>query len=127
MRYVLLALFAVLLATSAHAQPYQPSYPPLNPENGIAAIGWENGVGADLAVAHLDRGDCPIASQGPPEDTGDPAQAVTRVPDARHQTAPCLLRPGDHVYLWRYKGGDYLDRIGPWNVPIHVRLPMVAR
>ncbi len=131
MKYILL-LFVVVLATSAQAQSMPPLIPPpslgntLDPVDGIVLIGWENGIEADAVVASLDRDDCRIATQGTIGDFGDPQQVITQVPSGPPFNPLCLLRPGDHVYIERWREGMHVDTIGPYNVPLRVWLPAVT-
>lgn len=120
-------IFFVVLFILLQVQPASP--PPfgsrLDPVNGIAWIGWENSVGADAVIATLDRADCPIAARGAPGDTGDPQQANTQVPSGPPFNEHCLLRPGDHVSLQRWRNGEHIDTIGPYYVPVRIWLPVV--
>lgn len=118
-------LFAVLfILTSA---PPPPPGSTLDPVNGVASIGWENSIGADVVVATLNRTDCPVAARGAPGDTGDPQQAITQVPSGPPFDEHCLLRPGDRIYLQRWRGGEHIDTLGPYNVPVRIWLPLVRR
>lgn len=122
-------LFFAVLFILTQTQPAPPAPPgsTLDPVNGVAWIGWENSIGADTAVVLLNRADCPVASRAAPEDTGDPAQANTQVPAGPPFDARCLLRPGDHVYLQRWRNGEHIDTLGPYFVPVRIWLPIVVR
>lgn len=128
MKYVMLVVIALLLATSASAQiiPPPPTGSLLDPVNGIALIGWENSIHADLVVAVLNRTDCLIATNEAVQNSGDPQQAITQVPAGPPFPTRCLLRPGDHVFLQRWRAGRHIDTIGPYAVPLHVWLPFIA-
>lgn len=126
MKYVIIAVAILMLATT-QAQSYQEPYPPLDPVAGVAMIGWENDIGADMVIVWIERDDCPIAAHGAPDDTGDPQQAITQVPAGPPFDERCLLRPGDHVYLQRWRDGEHIDTIGPYVVPVRVWLPVVVR
>lgn len=133
-RRVLILLVAALAAfcVSVGAQAPDETPHPVQVENGIAAIGWQNEVGADVVMALLERDDCPIAAWGPPEDTGDPAQVLTHVPQGPPYDVRCLIRRTDRIFLLRYRDGVYIDRLGPYvardYVPyLSTYLPLVQR
>lgn len=116
MKYIV--VFALLLA---------PLFPPpvvgtLDP--GATQIGWENDVKADAVVVTLNRDDCPIAARATIDHPSDP-QAITQVPDGPPFDEQCLLRPGDHVYVQRFRAGVLIDAIGPYVVPVRILLPAI--
>ncbi len=120
----------VVLTTVIHATPIPP--PPLGrvltPENGVAIIGWENDVQADVVGVRLDRApdDCPQPLLAAIDSPDDP-QAIVQVPLGPPFEPRCLLRPGDRVYLLRYRAGRFTDEIGPYVVPARMWLPIVMR
>ena len=124
MKYLII-IVALMLATSAQAQLTPPLGSTLDPVDGVALINWENNVGADTVMMLLGRDDCRGPAPATLLDSGDPQQGLVQVPAGPPFDPLCLLRPGDHVYLQRWRGGEYIDTIGPYNVPVRVWLPIV--
>jgi hypothetical protein len=116
---VIRLLFALLLL----GQPIPPHPYGSTLESGQAAIGWGNNVDADTVVVVNVKNSACLVPTMEPIDAHD-AQVSTWVPNS---TDPrCLLRPGDHVYLLRYRAGRYIDQIGPYIVPVKVWLPVIG-
>lgn len=120
-------IVALVFVASAQAKPAPPLGSTLDPIDGVALIGWENEVGADAISVLLDRDDCRGPTPAPIGDSGDPQQGLVQVPAGPPFDPDCLLRPGDHVYLLRYRAGEYIDQIGPYVVPVRIWLPVVVR
>lgn len=119
-------MIKLLLAILLLAQPLPP-YPlgsTLDPVDGVAPIAYENSGGADTVIAVLDRADCRIPTLAAIADPSDP-QAVVQVPFGPPYDARCLLRPGDHVHLLRYRQGQLVGEDGPYIVPVKVWLPRI--
>ena len=91
---------------------------------GIAAIAWENTTGADtVVVANIDS-TCPY----PVVVAIDPAQVsvLTQIPEGPPYEGRCLLRPGDRLYVQRYKDRFFADQEGPFVVARKLYLPAVG-
>lgn len=116
---LIIAIAVFLIA----AIPPPPLGGTLDPVDGVALIGRKNDVQADTVVIALERDDC----RGPVLTAVDPLepQMVVQVPPGPPFDVRCLLTPGDHVYLLRYRDGLYIDAIGPYIVPIKVWLPIL--
>lgn len=126
MNYVIVVV-VFIVTTLVQAQPLPSTENTLDPVNGVAMIAWENDVQADTIMALLARHDCRGPTLVAIKDSGDPQQGIVQVPAGPPFDPPCLLRPGDRVYLQRWRDGEYIDTIGPYSVPIRVWLPMIMQ
>ena len=52
---------------------------------------------------------------------------LTQAPEGPPYEARCAIRPGDRLYLLRYRDRQFLGQAGPFVVPMRVWLPMVRR
>ncbi len=112
---IVLALFLAL-----------PVPPPrlIDAPQGVGIIAWENTTGANsVVVANLD-GACPY----PVVQVIDPAQAhvLTQIPEGPPYEERCLLKPGERLYMQRYKDGFFVDQEGPFVVSWQVWLPNIG-
>lgn len=124
---VLIWLLCVL--SFAHVAP--PDQPPVllvDAPGGITILIWTNDVEADsVVVANISRTaeTCayPVVVA---VDAGLTGQA-TQVPEGPPYEERCLLRPGDRLYLQRYRNKFAIDQLGPFVVPVRVWLPRIER
>lgn len=121
-RIVIAAIALLVLTTSMYAQPLPPYPYGSTLEPGIAAIGWENSADADTVVA-VNPGNTACLIPTMEQITAHDRQVSTWVPNSTDER--CLLKPGDHIYLLRYRDGRYVDKIGPYIVPVRLWLPAV--
>lgn len=92
--------------------------------NGVGMIAWENTAGADLVVVANIDSVCPY----PVVVALDPQvrHVVTQVPEGPPYEGRCLLRPGERLYVRRYRGGFFVDQEGPFVVSYQTWLPQIG-
>ena len=119
-QFVFLLLVLMWLTPSVHADT---RYPPLVVEGGSTAITWQNDAQIDwVVVENMMNAVCaePVNAATSPVESFT-ATLVPTWPDPQ-----CLIRPGDHLFLRRYRQQVLIDVLGPYIAPSFVYLPLVV-
>lgn len=111
----------LILALTLLLAPVPP--PRLIPiDSGLVVIAWENADATSAIVDDIDNHDCRIVTVQEGLQLGT---VLTQAPEGPPYEARCGIRPGDRLYLLRYRDRQYVGQDGPFVVPTRVWLPMV--
>lgn len=103
-----------------------PPSPPrlIEVEPGLVLIVWENADANSAVVFNTSNAVCPYPTVQEGFGLGT---VVTQAPEGPPYAEECTIRPGDQLYLQRYRDRQYVGVEGPFVVPYRVYLPITAR
>lgn len=93
-------------------------------EPGLVLIVWENADANSAVVFNTSNAVCPYPTVQEGFGLGT---VVTQAPEGPPYAEECTIRPGDQLYLQRYRDRQYVGVEGPFVVPYRAYLPITAR
>lgn len=91
---------------------------------GLVIIVWENQDADMVQVFNVSNTVCPYPTIQSGLFLGT---VTTQVPEGPPYDEGCVLRPGDQLYLVRYRNTFFQGQDGPLIVPYHVYMPVVKQ
>lgn len=105
------------------AMLFSPSPPRLiEVDQGLILIVWENADANSAVVFNTSNRTCPYPTV---QEEIRPGIIITQAPEGPPYAEECAIRPGDQLYLQRYRDRQYVGIDGPFVVPYRVYLPGV--
>lgn len=93
-------------------------------DDGLVVIVWTNTDANSVTIDDVDNEECRIVAQYDGLFLGT---NVTQVPQGPPYEERCGIKPGDRLYLLRYRDGHAVGQDGPFVVPVRVWLPIVRQ
>lgn len=119
-RCALLVFLFLCVPLPTHADD---TYPLLVVSGGSTAINWRNDVQIDWVIVENRTS---AACSEPVNAAAQPAALFVATLVPTNPDPPCLIRPGDQLFLRRYRQRVLIDILGPYIAPTYVYLPVVA-